>query len=317
VQSVSAWARFVLRRLLGLALITLCLLLASFSIVRLIPGDPAQKLSGLAANGATIAQMEHQLGLDRSYWSQFASYVRGVASGDLGNGFATREPVTKIIAQNAGYSFRLAGVSFVVVLLMGSVGGLTSAWLTHGGSRRWFELGFTTTTGVLGAVPEYLLATVLTAIFAVWLAWLPVAGTGTNGIVLPVLALSLPTGFVLMRIVRAETLNVLSQDYVRTAEAKRLPTSLIYRRHVLPNVLTAALTYAGVLFATLIGGAVVVENVFARPGLGSIIVNAVTVGDYPVIQAIILLLGMTVAIVNAAVDVILSMLDPRSNVRHA
>jgi peptide/nickel transport system permease protein len=297
--------------------ITVFLVIASFSIVRLIPGDPAVKIAGLAANGATIEKLKEQLGLNRSYTGQFEHYISGLFSGDFGKSFQTGQPVSSVIVQNAGFSLRLAGASLLVVFVFGGAGGLLAAHFTRDSRHRGVDLAFTGVTGVVGAVPDYLLATVLTAIFAVWFRLLPVSGTGWEGIILPILALAIPTGALLMRVVRAETLNVLSQDYVRAAEAKRLPTFLIYRRHVIPNVVTGALTIAGILFSTLIGGAVVVENVFARPGLGSVVVNAVTVGDYPVIQIVILVLGITVAVVNTVVDITLGLLDPRSQVRQA
>jgi peptide/nickel transport system permease protein len=169
---------------------------------------------------------------------------------------------------------------------------------------------------VIGALPEYLAGTFLAFVFAVWLRLLPVAGdAGWSSLVLPALAIALRPSAVLARIVRVETLNVLAQDYMRTARSKRLPVRLIYLRHTLPNVTTAALSIGGLLFAGLIGGAVVVENVFARPGLGTALVSAVMNRDYPVIQGLILMIGVAVAFVNLMVDVLQGILDPRSLTR--
>jgi peptide/nickel transport system permease protein len=185
--------------------------------------------------------------------------------------------------------------------------------LTRDGRHRRAEVLLTAATSVIGALPEYLMGTFLAFIFAVWLRWLPVAGAeGLQSLLLPALAMSLRPIAVLIRVVRVETLNVLAQDYIRTARSKRLPERLIYFRHALPNVVTAALTISGILFAGLIGGAVVVENVFARSGLGTGLVTAVVNHDYPVIQGVVLVLGVTVVTVNAIVDILLGVIDPRS-----
>src|SRR5206468_3573676 len=153
-------------------------------------------------------------------------------------------------------------------------------------------------------------------VFAVGLRLLPVAGADTwQALVLPVLSVALGPACNVARIVRFETLNVLAYDYVRTARSKRLSTARIYVRHVLPNVMTAALTIFGVLFAQLIAGTVLVENIFARAGLGTALVNAVLYKDYPVIQAGILVLGCTVVVINMMVDIVLGIFDPRSLTR--
>src|SRR5690606_34251544 len=150
------------------------------------------------------------------------------------------------------------------------------------------------------------------------LGWFPIAGTsGWNSLVLPALAIGIRPAFNLARIVRVEVLDVLAQDYIRTARSKRLPRQILYLRHTLPNVVTSALTIGGLTFAFLVGGTVVVENVFAWPGLGTAVVQAVVARDYPVVQAIVLLLGLSVVVVNAAVDLALVTLDPRSTIGEA
>jgi peptide/nickel transport system permease protein len=212
----------------------------------------------------------------------------------------------------------LAAVALAFVLIVSVVGGMLTAHLTRDGRRPRTEFGFTIVASVLGTVPDYLLATFLTLVFAVWLTILPVAGAeGWQSLVLPALALALPSTAVLMRIVRVETLNVLAQDYIRTARSKRLPGRVVYLRHVLPNVVTATLTIGGIMFASIVGGAVVVENVFARPGLGSVLVNAVHARDYPVIQAVMLLLAVLVVCVNTIIDVLLAIVDPRTRNRQS
>jgi peptide/nickel transport system permease protein len=156
-------------------------------------------------------------------------------------------------------------------------------------------------------------ATFLAFLFAVKLGWLPAAGSSqASSIVLPALAVGLAPAALLMRVVRVETIKVLNQDYIRFARSKRLPARLLYHRHVLPNVLTAALTIGGLLFSTLIGGAVIIENVFAWPGLGTAVVSAVLARDYPVIQGTLLFLGLAVVSINTGIDILTRAINPAS-----
>ena len=209
-------------------------------------------------------------------------------------------------------------LSLALVLALSVPAGMFAGAFTREGRHRRAEVGFTAATSVIGSLPEYLAGTFLAFFFAVLFRLLPVAGSeGWQSLVLPALAMSLRPIAILARLVRVETLNVLAMDYMRTARSKRLPARLVYWRHVLPNVVTAALTIGGILFAGLIGSAVVVENVFARPGLGTTLVNAVLGRDYPIIQGIILVLGFTVVTVNATVDILLAIVDPRSMSRQA
>jgi peptide/nickel transport system permease protein len=305
---------FVLRRLLQLVIVLFGLVIASFLMVRLIPGNPAVIIAS-ENTGATIPQIEHALGLDKPLVAQFGSYVAGLFHGNLGASFQSGEPVSTILSQNAGPSLQLAAVSVVLVLVVSIVGGLALAGFTRDDRHKRGELAFTGVSSVVGSVPEYLTATFLAFIFALLLRWLPVAGTnGVPSLVLPVLAISLRPIAILMRIVRVETLNVLASDYVRTARSKHLPSHSLYIRHVMPNVLTAVLTLGGLLFAGVIGSAVVVEQVFGRLGLGTTLVTAVINRDYPVVQGCILALGAMVVVINAAVDITLAFVDPRSTV---
>ena len=312
------WAGFLARRLIGLVVVTFVLVFLSFMLVRWIPGDPAVVVAGPDANEAQLNVIRRSLGLDRPPLEQFATYAANVLRGDLGASFFSREPVARIIAQRVGTSVQLAGAALALVLLVAIPGGMLAAHLTRDGRHKRGEVGFTAVTSVVGSLPEYLAATFLAFVFAVWLRLLPVAGTeGWQSLVLPTLAISARPVAILTRIVRVETLNVLTQDYIRTARSKRIPERLIYLRHTLPNVITAALTIGGVLFAAIVGGGVIIENVFARAGLGTALVNGVLSRDYPVIQGIILVLGVTVVVANTIVDVLLATLDPRSLTRDA
>jgi peptide/nickel transport system permease protein len=313
----SPWTRFLARRLLGLVGVLIALVVFVFLLVRLVPGDAAINLLGQSAAPGAVERVNHQLGLDRSLWSQFGSYVGDLSRGDLGTDFATNEPVADTIRNRISSSVTLAGISLAVVLLLAVPIGLLAGAFTREGRHRRIEVGFMGVTSVAGAVPEYLTATVLTFIFVIELGVLPITGSGIAPLVLPVTALSIGPVMILSRIVRIETLNVLAQDYMRTARGKRLPSPRIFFRHVLPNVLTATLTVAGLLFAGLIGGAVIVETVFNRAGIGTALVGAVIGNNYPVVQGITLVLGATVVVVNILVDLLLAVLDPRSLARRS
>lgn len=314
----NQWTRFLIRRLVSLVLVLVALAIASFMMVRLIPGDPALIVGGLTANDEQLRIIRHQLGIDQPFTVQFITYWINLAHGNLGTSFLTYQPVTEVIMQRIGPSLQLSSAALLLVMLFSIPAGMISGAFTREGRHKRFEVSLTGVTSVVGSLPEYLAGTFLAFVFAVWLRLLPVAGSeGLQSLILPALAISLRPMAILTRLVRVETLNVLAQDYIRTARSKRLPARLIYVRHALPNVVTAALTIGGILFAGIIGGAVIVENVFARPGLGTALVDAVLSRDYPVIQGIILVLGVIVVVVNATVDILLAVVDPRSVTRQA
>jgi len=315
--SYRLWFSFVAWRLVSLFVILLGLVITTFMMVRLIPGDPATIAGGVNTTPAHVAALRKQMGLDDPLLTQFASYAGNLVHADLGISFTTRQPVRQIITERIPSSLVLAGTSLALVLLCAIPAGLLAGALTREGRHRRGELIFTGTASVIGSIPQFLTATFLAFVFAVWLKLLPVAGSDPplQSLILPALSIALAPAATLARLVRIEALNVLAQDYIRTARSKRLPARIIYLRHVLPNVLTAALTLGGVILANLIGGAVIIENVYARNGLGTALVNAVLVRDYPVIQGTILILGIVIVAVNTIVDGILAMLDPRSLMR--
>jgi peptide/nickel transport system permease protein len=314
----NPWVTFILRRVFSLIVILIALDFATFIMVRLIPGNPGLLVAGINATVAQVQQINHSLGVDQPIAQQFVTYTLQLLHGDLGTSFVDQEPVRQILAERTGPSLQLASVSLILVLGFSIPGGILAGAITREGHHKKIEIGFTGLTSVVGSLPEYLAATFLTYIFAIALHVLPVAGSDTwQALVLPTLAISLRPIAILMRVVRLETLNVLSQDYIRTARSKRLSVRLLYLRHALPNVIAAALTVGGVVFAGLIGGAVVVENVFARLGLGTALVGAVEARDYPVIQGVILVLGIVVVLANAMVDILLAVIDPRSITRQA
>lgn len=314
----NAWVAFALRRL-GRFIVSLWVLVtAAFLMIHLVPGDPVRAAMGMNAPVDVVNDRRETLGLNDPLSTQYWNYLKGLFTGDLGMSLSTTEPVTDVISDRLPATLQLAVLAFVLVVAVALPVGVTMAVLTRGGRRRGGELAFAAASVVIATIPEFLLAVALVYVCAVNLGWFPVAGAdGPVSFVLPVLALALGPAAVLARIVRVETLSVLGNDFVRTARAKRLPPRLIYTRHALPNALTATLTVAGLILTTMVAGTILVENIFAWPGLGSMIVQSILQKDYPMVQGIVLVYGAGVLLVNLIVDIVLGVLDPRSTIREA
>ncbi|GGU94895.1 peptide ABC transporter permease [Actinomadura cremea] len=311
--AVHPWLGFAARRLAGVAGVLVTLVAATFLMVQLIPGDPARALAGTGATGEQVEQIRHDLGLDQSVPEQFVSYVTGLLRFDLGTSFQTGEPVADVIAGRMPFTAELAFLAIAIVLVSAVPLGMAVAIATRGGRRGRLDTAFTFGTGMLGATPEYVIGTLLVLVFAISLGLLPAAGAASPpSLLLPVLAIAVGPACVLARIVRRETAVVLDQDYMRTARGRRLPPLSLYARHALPNLLTSTLTMGGLTLTSLLGGTVIVESVFAWPGMGSRVVEAIINRDYPVIQGTVLVLGIIAALLNLLIDTLLGLLDPRT-----
>ena len=316
MSGLAVRAAALSRRTARLLIALWLLVTLSFLMVHLIPGDPVRASLGLTAPIELIEARRAALGLDRPLVEQYGAYIKGLATGELGTSFTSQLPVAQIIAQRLPATLSLAGLALAIVLPLGVGIGLAMAVVTTYGRRPRADTVFDAASGVLTAMPEFVTAVALTALFAVMLPWLPVAGlTGPKSYVLPLAALALGPSAALARIVRAEGVKVLQQEYMRTARAKRLRWPAVYLRHALPNLLTATLTVGGLILASLIAGSVLVEHVFAWPGLGSAVVLAITQKDLPLTQGLVLTLGAIVLIVNAIVDLLIVSVDPRSTLR--
>jgi peptide/nickel transport system permease protein len=247
--------------------------------------------------------------------TQYVHYLGNLLHGDLGESIHSQLPVAETIGQRLPATASLALLAFGAAVALAIPLGVAVAVATRRGRRRRTELAFTGTSVVLGSIPDFLVGVALVAVFAVNLGWFPVAGrSDASSYVLPVIALAIGPAAVLARIVRVEMLAVLEADYIRTARAKRLPALRINLRHALPNAVTATLTLGGMLLASLVAGTVLVENVFAWPGLGSTIVQSISTKDYPLVQGTVLVYGVIVLVVNTMVDVALALIDPRSTI---
>ncbi|WP_052372124.1 ABC transporter permease [Amycolatopsis taiwanensis] len=308
--------RFAVRRLIRFIVSLWVLVTAAFGMIHLIPGDPVRAALGITASQALVDQRRHALGLDQPLIVQYWHFLTGVLTGDLDVSLTSQLPVTTIIGEGMPATLELAVAAFGLAIVIAIPVGTLMAVLTRGGRARRTELAFTTTSVVLGSIPNFVVGVVLVWLVGVNLHWLPVAGkSGAASFVLPVVALAIGPAAILSRILRVELLAVLQADFVRTARAKRLPAAAVYVKHALPNALTSTITLGGLLLSGMVAGTVLVENVFAWPGLGSTIVSSILGKDYPVVQSIVLVYGIGVLAVNLIVDVALSLLDPRSTIR--
>lgn len=312
-STTALWLGFAARTATSFAGGLVILVVGSFLLVHAIGGDPVRNAAGLDVSEAQIQAMRQSLHLDDPLPTQFVRFAEGLLRLDLGESFVSQQPVIDTLRVRIGNSLRLAVVAMMFVALASVSIGTVVGGLTQSGSGRRTHLGFAGVTGVLIAIPEFLVATLLVYLFAVRWQVFPVAGkAGASSYVLPAAALAIAPTALLARIVRIETVKVLGSDYMRTARSKHLPLRRLYLRHVLPNSLTSAVAIGGLVFISMVGGVVVIENVFSWPGIGTTLVSSILARDYPMVQGIILLLGLLVLVVNTVVDVVLAILNPKT-----
>ncbi|WP_433889188.1 ABC transporter permease [Streptomyces sp. CA-111067] len=312
------WRAFLLRRFGQFLLSAFILLTAVFALAHAMPGDPVRAALGSKAPPEVVTADRHRLGLDKSLWEQYGHYLHGLVTGNLGDSLITGLPVRTLMTRVMPATIELAVAAFVLAVLVAIPVGMLTGIATRDGRARPAHVAFAAVTGILSSIPEFLLAAGLVFVFAVSFKALPVAGrTDLSSYILPVISLAAGPAALLARIVRVETQRVLGEEYMRTARSKRLPGRLLYTRHALPNLLTAALTVSGLALSSLLAGTVLVETVFAWPGAGSQLVQSVLAKDFPVVQAMGLFFGCAVLLVNLAVDVVIAVVDPRSVIKES
>jgi peptide/nickel transport system permease protein len=300
--------RYVVVRLLWIVPVVLGVSLIVFSIMKLVPGDVAQVIAGMDGTAEDVELIRHSLGLDRPVHEQYLTFLGNMLQGDFGRSAVTKRPVADEIASRIGPTAELAVAAFLISLLVGLPAGVISA------TRRysiWDTLS--TLIALIGvSMPVFWLGLMLMLLFSVTLGWLPSSGAGTPAqLVLPALALGSASTAIIARQTRSGMLEVMSQDYVRTARAKGLTEWVVLMRHALKNALIPTITVAGLQVGYLMGGAVLAETVFARPGLGRLLVDSIARRDIPVVQTTIMLLSVTFVLVNLIVDLLYVKLDPR------
>jgi len=279
-----------------------------FVLIRLIPGDPAELLASQWATAEDIALVRRAWGLDRPLPIQYGVFLGNLLRGDLGRSVASSVPVSTEIAARYPATLVLAVASMTVAIGVGGAAGIISARRPYS----WLDNGAMVLALVGVSAPAFWAGLMLILLFSVILGWLPASGMGSlRHLVLPAVTLGSVAAGVIARQTRSSMLDVLSQDYIRTARSKGVAEAAVTYRHALKNALIPVVTIVGLQFGTLLGGSVVVESVFAWPGMGRLLVDAVLVRDYPIVQAAVLLFAATFACINLLVDMLYGLLDPR------
>lgn len=308
--------QFLARRLLATLPVLLVVSVLVFLMLRLTPGDPAAVLAGDAASTEQIARIRANLGLDRSVPEQFAIWFGHVVTGDLGQSYYYKTPVTTLIAQRLEPTLSLATLTIVIAVLVAVPLGVLAAWRFGG----WLDRGLMGFSVLGFSVPVFVLAYLLIWLVSLKLGLLPVqgyrrlaegAGPWLRHLALPAFTLSIIYIALIARVTRASVLEALGEDYVRTARAKGLRESKVLVRHALANAAVPIVTVIGIGIALLIGGVVVTESVYAIPGLGRLTVDAVLARDFPTIQGVILFFSVAYVLVNLLIDISYVFLDPR------
>ncbi len=307
---------YVLRRLAATVAVMAVVAFVVFGLLYFTPGDPAAILAGDAATSDDIARIREKLGLDQPFLVRLGTWLWALAHGDLGTSIFTNLPVTRLIGQRIEPTVALTLCTLLVTVVVA----VTLGVLAAARAGKWIDrlvMGFS----VLGfSIPVFVLAYILILVFSIWLGWLPVQGYTSlregfwpwlRHLILPSIALGTVYMALVARITRASMLEVLAQDYIRTAQAKGLDERHVLGGHALKNAAVPIVTVIGIGFALLISGAVVTESVFAIPGLGRLTVDAILRRDYPIIQGVTLLFSAAYVLVNLAVDLSYLLLDPR------
>lgn len=309
-------SRFLAKRLAGALIVLVLVSLMSFAIIWLVPGDPTAAFLDTSATPEQVERLRRELGLDRPMAMQMLDWYGRIIRGDLGHSILLNRSVTAAIVERLPVTLSLAGLALVLALALGVLAGIIAA-VNH---NRWPDQVVMTAALFGLSVPDFWLGIMLILLFAVKLGFFPTGGyvpfsedpVGWAGtIIMPALTLAIiQVGFV-ARMTRASMLEILNQDFIRTADAKGLKRTEIMFRHGLPNALIPVLTVAGIVAGALLGGAVIIEQVFSIPGVGRLIIGGILSRDYPVIQGGLLFLAVIYLTVNLAVDILYAVADPR------
>lgn len=308
--------KFVLRRLVAMVPVLFGVVVAVFVMIKLAPGDPAAALLGVQATPTELARVRHAMGLDRTWPEQFGIWLAGVARGDLGQSYISKKPVTELIAQRLPVTIELAIVGTLLAALVGITAGVLSA------ARRYSRLDYAITTIALFGVsmPTFWFGILLILLFSLYLGWLPASGfvplardpvRHIQSLLMPSLALGVFLAGSLARFSRNSMVETMALNYVRTAKAKGLANSRVLWVHALKNSLIPTVTVLGAQFGALLGGAVIIEQVFAYPGVGTLLLTAISQRDYPVVEGVVLVVAALVVLTNLVVDIVYTWLDPR------
>jgi peptide/nickel transport system permease protein len=279
-----------------------------FFLIHLIPGDPVEIMLGEGAQEANIAELRHQMGLDRPIGIQYADFLRGLIRGDLGRSIKTREPVGAMIRSRFPATFQLTLFSMLIAVLVAVPLGVLAA------VRQYSTLDYSSMLlALLGiSMPNFWLGPLLIIFFSVKLGWFPVSGMGgLSHMILPAVTLGTAMAALLARMTRSSMLEEIRSEYVKTARARGLSEAQVIFKHTLKNAMIPVITVIGLQFGSLLTGAIITETIFSWPGIGRLLITSINTRDYPVVQGCILFIAFSYLIVNFAVDIIYSYLDPR------
>lgn len=298
---------FLLRRLVAAVPVLFGVSLLAFSMTHLTPGDPVAIMLGERATAEDVARLRTELGLDRPLPVQYGTFLVRALRGDLGTSLRSGQPVAREIADRVGataaLTFAAMGVAVVVGVLLGTLAAIQRSPLVDAVIMSIALVGI--------SMPTFWSGLLLILLFALTLGWFPITASGGAGLVLPAVTLGLPAAAVLARLTRSALLEVLGQDFIRTARAKGLFGRGVVLKHALRNALVPVVTVIGLQFGSLLAGAVITETVFTWPGIGSLLVQSILARDYPVVQGAVLLIAVSFIIVNLIVDLIYGYVDPR------
>ena len=287
-------------------------LLLTFLLIHLVPGDPVEVMLGDSASIADRAQLRDELGLNQPVFTQFGTYLSKLAHGDLGQSIHTKTPIIEMLKARYPATLKLALLSLVIGLTIGIPLGIFAA-LKAG---HWQDFVVTIVSVRFSAMPAFWLGPMLMLLFAVWLGWLPVSGMDEPlSIILPALTLGFGLSAILTRMTRTSLLEVLNEDFIRTARAKGLSENTVIVKHALRAALLPIVTIVGLQMGSLLAGTVITETIFSWDGIGRLLVESIEKRDYPVTQACVLVVALSYVLVNLATDIFYALADPR--VRHS
>jgi len=300
--------KYILRRILYMIPVLLGIIVIVFTLMYVTPGDPAVSMLGDNAAPEAIAQLRQDLGLDDSYFVQLGRYVTGVLQGDLGDSFRSKRPVIEEILDRYPTTLKITFGSVSLGIIIGILAGIISAVRQYSFLDR-----FCTSVSLFGvSAPSFWIAMLLVLLFSVNLKWLPATGSYSLAHwILPIFTMGLQASAFIMRMTRSSMLEVIRQDYIRTAKAKGQSEIVIVFRHAFRNAMIPIVTIIGIQICSFLAGSVLVETVFALPGLGKFIVDSVGFKDYPAVQGSVLWIGLNCILINLIVDIIYCLIDPR------
>jgi len=299
---------YVISRLFSAVIVILGVVFIVFMLIHMVPGDPVEVMLGESATAADRELLRASLGLDKSIAEQFYQFLKGLMNFDLGHSLHSKKPITELISDRIGATIELTLASLMVAFLIafpfGIIAALNKDRLADTAAMTFSLLGV--------AIPNFLMGPLLILLFSVSLAWFPVSGkSDLSSLVLPAMTLGTALAAILSRMIRSSLLEVLHEDYIRTAKAKGLSRFYIVTKHALRNALLPVITLIGLQIGALLAGAVITEMVFSWPGLGQLTIESIQKRDYPVVQACILLISTTYVVINTLTDIASAMLDPR------